>query len=369
MAIKNLFFFIIQNKYFGILLLFFGIFFNYFAIYLLISVILINQYTKKNKLIFLILFYIVLTISLFDFWKLKIKKEKTIYKIQSDVSYSISPDYGYHPKKNRIFSESIFKEKKKIDQIFYSINRYGHRITGKNNKNSKTCIFFHGGSYTFGQMLNDENSLPYQFNKELNFKYKVYNLGFNGYGPHQFLRKLETKYLEDYKKCEESYIIYTFIPDHIGRAAGKRSWGDKSPRYILKNQKIFFKGFFSNYPFKIKMKLRKNFRNSLFFRTFIYDPNSINKIDNKIFINILNEIEKKSKKIWKKTQFVYILWNIDKINDKEIKDFFKNKKIIKVNNLNLKNIPTTNKYDGHPSDQINKLISSTIVKKLNWLNN
>lgn len=369
MTAKNLFYHIIQNKYLGTFLLFFGIFFNYFIIYLLISIILINKYIKKKKLIFLIFFYVIIAISIFDFWEFKIKKRETIYNIQSNISYSINPDYGYHPQINKIFSESIFKNNKKIDQITYSINEFGHRITGENNKKSKTCIFFHGGSYTFGQMLNDVNSLPYQLNKQLKFTKNVYNLGFNGYGPHQFLRKIEIKHLENYQKCEESYIIYIFIPDHIGRVTGKRSWGDKSPRYILKNQKIIFKGFFSNYPFKIKMKLRKNFRNSKFFRTFIYDPNSINKTDNKIFINILKEIEEKSKKIWKKTQYVYILWDFDKINDKEIIDFFENKKIVNINNLNLKGIPVTNEYDSHPSSEINKIISSTIIKKLNWLNN
>ena len=36
--------------------------------------------------------------------------------------------------------------------------------------------------------------------------------------------------------CKESIIVYQFIPDHIARSAGKRSWGDRSPRYILFNE-------------------------------------------------------------------------------------------------------------------------------------
>ena len=58
-------------------------------------------------------------------------------------------------------------------------------------------------------------------------------------------------------------MIYQFIFDHIGRTAGKRSWGDKSPRYIFKDNKLIQKGFFSDFPFKIIMKLRKNFYKEL----------------------------------------------------------------------------------------------------------
>ena len=60
--------------------------------------------------------------------------------------------------------------------------------------------------------------------------------------------------------CEKIIVVYKFIYDHIKRTSGKRSWGDKSPRYVYNKNQLVQNGFFSDFPFKIIMKIRKNFR-------------------------------------------------------------------------------------------------------------
>ena len=75
-------------------------------------------------------------------------------------------------------------------------------------------------------------------------KYNIFNFAFNGYGPHQFLAKLKSTNSDEIEHCNDIVIIYQFIYDHIARTAGKRSWGDKSPRFIFKNEQLIQKGFF-----------------------------------------------------------------------------------------------------------------------------
>lgn len=351
------------NKYLIISLLVLGFFFNFFLIYLAICIFFLKKFLKKKKLIFLIFFYSCLSLILFDFWKFK-TLTKNKYQIKSNIAYNINKKFGYFPKENKIFKEEIFLNKSKIDEISYSINKFGHRVTGETKLNTKKCVFFHGGSFTFGQMVNDQETLPYVFNINSGYKYKVFNLAFNGYGAHQFLAKLEVKYLEDYESCKETTIIYQFIPDHIGRSAGRRSWGDKSPRYIFENNELVDKGFFSNYPFKIFMKIRKNFRNSKIISNLIYNPEIDTVSEQNIFVKILQKTELLSKQIFNNVNFIYIVWDYDKIKNKNLKNFFNTSNIILVNNLKIDNDRIRNKYDEHPSKYLNYELSKIILKKI-----
>ena len=142
----------------------------------------------------------------------------------------------------------------------YTINEHGHRKTINFDINTNECIVFFGGSIIFGQSLNDDETLPHYVSKKLNGKKKVFNFAFNGYGPHQFLSKIQNNYLDELKTCTKLDFIYLYINDHIGRVVGKRSWGDKSPRYIFNGNDLTQDGFFSSFPFKLIMKFRKNVR-------------------------------------------------------------------------------------------------------------
>jgi len=70
--------------------------------------------------------------------------------------------------------------------VTYTIGDDGLRITPKYELNElDQCIVIFGGSFTLGEGLNDEESMPYLIG---NFsKFNTYNLGFYGYGPHQML--------------------------------------------------------------------------------------------------------------------------------------------------------------------------------------
>ena len=219
-----------------------ALFLNFKFLFIFLFLFFFKFYLTFKKIYFLISAHIFLSFFIIDMVAPKLISNDNTYFIESNIKYSINDKYGYHPIKNKIFEENVYKKKKFLKKTTYTINENGHRISPINNKNY--CLFFHGGSITFGQSVNDEETLPYYTYKELDKKFSVFNYGFNGYGPHQFLSKIENNYLETPNICSKTLVIYLFIDDHVGRVVGKRSWGDKSPRYIFKPGESRSKRFF-----------------------------------------------------------------------------------------------------------------------------
>lgn len=64
-----------------------------------------------------------------------------------------------------------------IYDVTYTINANGLRHTPSSDSSSKSCLLFFGGSFTFGEGLNDNETLPYLMGKALNEKYRIFNFG------------------------------------------------------------------------------------------------------------------------------------------------------------------------------------------------
>ena len=86
--------------------------------------------------------------------------------------------------------------------------------------------FFFGDSFTYGEGVNDDETLPYLFEKLSGGRYRAYNLAFHGYGPQQMLRVIETGLLEKMVSDQRPLIVvYEALVQHIERAAGKLNLG------------------------------------------------------------------------------------------------------------------------------------------------
>lgn len=340
-----------------------GIIININFFFISICFAFLRVYLKSKKILYLIIFYTFLTFVIYELVNIKSFFEKNDYYTETNIKYDINKEYGYYPKKNSEFVEKIFYKDKLFRVNKYTINEYGHRKNVNFEINTNECIVFFGGSIIFGQSLNDNETLPHYVSSKLNGKKKVYNFAFNGYGPHQFLSKIENGYLDELKTCKKVDFIYLYINDHVGRVVGKRSWGDKSPRYVFDGENLIQNGFFSSYPFKIVMKFRKNMRNSKIISIF-YNIEKTTKKDQFLFVKILFEIENKIKNLNSKSNFIYIIWNNEKLNYEVINDFFKNKQTLNIENLNIplkyqyNNIPG----DNHPTEKFNELLSEEIIK-------
>ena len=104
-----------------------------------------------------------------------------------------------------------------------------------------TIVFF-GDSLTFGEGLNDGETLPQVFADLLGRKQRVLNLGFSGYGPQQFLAELQAGRFDGVIGAQPRLFIFMTAAWHSERAACKPFWVRWGPRYALENGQVVLKG-------------------------------------------------------------------------------------------------------------------------------
>ncbi len=145
---------------------------------------------------------------------------------------------GWAPKPGIAMSHKRSFDGELLYDVTYTIGPNGLRISSPPEHGgdaSQECILFFGGSFTFGQGLEDEETMPYLIDVELNHHYRTYNFGVLGYGAHQMLSAIQHDIVKDVVECDPSrvtHVVYQGIPDHVLRSAGPLSWSKRGPRYI-----------------------------------------------------------------------------------------------------------------------------------------
>lgn len=95
------------------------------------------------------------------------------------------------------------------------------------------AVLFFGCSFTFGEGLQDNETLPYQVGAQSGGRYHTFNLAFEAYGPNQMLAQIEHGMVQRVVDTAPQYAIYVAIPAHVWRVAGRVAWGGHGPRYVL----------------------------------------------------------------------------------------------------------------------------------------
>ncbi len=118
--------------------------------------------------------------------------------------------------------------------VTYTIDSDGLRIAPplKAAVATSSVVFF-GCSFTFGEGLQDDQTMPYQVGVQSGGQYPIYSFSFHGYAPNQMLAAIESGKVRQTVQRPPRTIIYTALPDHIARVAGKVPYGKHSPRYVL----------------------------------------------------------------------------------------------------------------------------------------
>jgi hypothetical protein len=104
------------------------------------------------------------------------------------------------------------------------------------------AVVFFGCSYTFGEGLNDSETLPQAFADSLDRKERVLNLGFSGYGPAQFLSELQSGIFDSVIGPQPKLFIFLTSVAHAERSACKPFWIRRGPRYAIENGQLLLKG-------------------------------------------------------------------------------------------------------------------------------
>lgn len=160
---------------------------------------------------------------------------------------------GYAPKKDIEVRVKKSHNNKIIYDVKYTITKDGLRFSGK--EAGKSAVVFFGGSFTFGEGVENLETLPSQICIQSKYKYSAYNFGFHGYGPHQMLAAIENGLVKKIVRKDVKAGIYSAIFSHMDRAAGLTSWDHQGPKYTLnKENKLIYSGRFNDKLKKILFK-------------------------------------------------------------------------------------------------------------------
>lgn len=138
---------------------------------------------------------------------------------------------GYAPAKGHETTFRRLADEVLVYDVVYSIDANGLRKAPPHRPDADECILFFGGSFTFGEGLLDEETLPYRVGIETDGAYRIHNFGFHGYGPHQMLAALELGVVDEAIDCAPRFVVYQGAAFHIDRAAGLSSWEKGGPRF------------------------------------------------------------------------------------------------------------------------------------------
>ncbi len=124
-----------------------------------------------------------------------------------------------------------------IYDVTYRLDGAGARVTpDSSGAFTRRDIVFFGGSFTFGQGVEDAETLPNQV-AQLAPGWRVANFGFPGHGPAHMLDRLQQPGgLEGFNESR-LIAIDVFIPDHVRRTIGSMriatTWGKQFPLFAL----------------------------------------------------------------------------------------------------------------------------------------
>jgi len=99
---------------------------------------------------------------------------------------------GYGAPKSYETTYRRYSDDTLVYDVTYSTDEHGLRVPPRiGDPNEAHCVLFFGGSFTFGEGLENEEAMPYRVGLLGQGRLRVYNFAYHGYGPHQMLAALE----------------------------------------------------------------------------------------------------------------------------------------------------------------------------------
>ncbi len=247
--------------------------------------------------------------------------------------------------------------------VKYTIDKNGLRRGFNHRHRPETAILFFGGSFTFGEGVNDDETMPYRVEEKGGFK--AFNFGFHGYGPHQMLAVLENNLEQTIiANASPRYAVYQAIFDHVARCAGRAWWDQSGPRYSLNERgKAIYQGPFQNFLIAsfITVITRSNF-----VRKWLSSwGQTISIADIDLFVNIVD----KSRNLFEERyggKFYVLLWPDNSHFYKEILSRLKTRQIavIKIDDIlsDMDKYRINVPYENHPNKSAHEKIADYLVK-------
>lgn len=231
----------------------------------------------------------------------------------SEVRYSRDyfvphPVLGYGPRKG-VVTEAVKRHQGElVYRVTYTIDPNGLRVTPPAPEAASSVAFF-GGSVTFGEGLEDAQSMPYRVAERLGAKTRVYNFGFHGYGAHQMLAAIEQGWAESLVKAPLAAVVYQAIPAHVVRAAGRAPWDIHGPWYRLDDRgRVQLAGRFDQRPGAAAAALLGD---SFTFRRIFGLERRVSDADLALFAAIVARARQEAQQRFPGCAFLVLLWDGD----------------------------------------------------------
>jgi hypothetical protein len=180
-----------------------------------------------------------------NFWKKRqvISTVNNYYKADSLMGYRFDP--------GQMKAVEYFENGDTIYNTYYTILAdtnangisYPMRKGYRSDTSGQEAVFL-GCSFTLGEGLADEETLPYQYGQLTGVS--AVNRGCNGLGIHQVYELFKLKYAN--QDNHNRVFVYSFFSEHFFRAYGMYGWNNAGPYFIISGDTLQNKGPF----YKIK---------------------------------------------------------------------------------------------------------------------
>lgn len=227
---------------------------------------------------------------------------------QAGYYYKPHSILGYGPHSEVQATARKYHGNERLYDVTYTIGADGLRVGPNIADGTAPAILFFGDSFTFGEGVDDHETIPYRVEQISDGKFKTLNFGFHGYGPHQMLatleNELEKKIIGNHRPY---YAIYQALALHVDRCAGRTFWDVSGPRYVLddEGEAVYAGTFHDSYSKNlIKLISRSNILKRLFSTVWNKDPRDVD-----LFVSIV----KKSASIYENRyngKFYVLLWKL-----------------------------------------------------------
>jgi hypothetical protein len=296
---------------------------------------------------------------------------------------------GYRPAAARRIGHRSYGGDRLLYNVTYTLDDHGLRIASpptNQRADSLPCVVFFGDSFTFGEGMMDEQTMPYQVWRRLAPRYQTVNFGFLGYGPHQMLATLEQGRVASDSHCRPSHIVYQAIPSHVSRAAGLEAWDHHGPRYGWRpDGRIAQQGHFDDVrPATPLQWLRVGHRQlhgrlqgwleaSVLYRTLLNSHRPVTPEDVALFAAIVSSAKQTASRLYPGVTFQVLFWDYDddaEVGEQVLSQLRAQGVVVHPMSTILPGFPATralyeiSPYDRHPNAQAHAMIADFIAREL-----
>lgn len=175
----------------------------------------------------------VVSVVAFIGWKqLQVPEHSVGIPYKGDPFYELVDDVGHAPKPNARMTDRGEAEGHHRFDVTYSTGPDGFRAVPKANADSSTCVLLFGGSFVFGNGVEDGETFAAQLVKLSNGRVAVHNFGVSGWGPHQVLAGLQSGRFQRAVRCKPTDAVFLVSPVQVWWANGVfNKWDVNGPRY------------------------------------------------------------------------------------------------------------------------------------------